>query len=227
MLRTISLATTGKRSISILILTTIILIMMHPMSVSGYAGLGQYISEKLLSRTGTGDSSLYLGSGSSGPTVLGSGPTISTGVATNPHAAGGTKITLSGTVLSLNGFPRADIWFEWGYDPSNLNNTSTVSTVTSTGLYSIEVIGWSVGTPVYYRFASSTDGTTRGSTSNFNTSGAGVDYWFMWNVLPLAVALVGLITVLKLTGNWPMAILIVVVTLIGVRIVKALMVTLW
>ena len=148
------------KMVSLLLVAMIIWSLTMPATVSAIAGFGEYISEKLLGN-GTNEM-LYLGDGTNELTVLGSGPAISTVGATSSSAGNIVTMTMNGNLQSLNGMPRADVWFRWGYAPGAMVFTTSTVTVTSTGVQTAS-INPNAGTAVYYQFASSTDGTTYGS----------------------------------------------------------------
>jgi len=214
---------------TVLLLLLILLVMLSPSVVAGYAGIGGFISEKLLSRTGTGDSSLYLSRDGGGPIVLGVGPTISTGGTTSTELVGGTTTaTLHGTVSSLNGFPRAEIWFMWGYGAGDMTNSSVVDTVTATGDYSITITGYDPGQDVSYEFRSATDGTAVGNTESFRIEGGqGASYWILWNLLPMVIAIGTFVVVIRLTGNFVAALIAVATALITIVLIRSIMPILW
>ncbi len=200
----------------------LVLLLISPTFVSAYAGLGAYISEKTLGRSDV-SSSLYLGSGTSGPIVLGSGPAISTGTVTNNIiGAGGAVATLHGTLSSLNGFPRADIWFVWGDSPVNLNHTSSVVTVTTIGEKTIDISGYDPAGRVYYQFRSSTDGTSIGSVASFIvTGGRGIAYWLIINILTLLIAASTLLMALRFAHNYVAMLIVVIIGIMAIFIVRA------
>ncbi len=138
------------------------------------SGLGGYISETLIERSGISGSSLLIGrSGVATSEIdVAMGAIVSTGAATNVYMDGtGTHATLSGILSDLKGFPRAMVYFQWGYDGAYTNET-TGQTVTSTGGFSEEITGFDPSRQVYYRGAVDTDGTRFSSGSSFIASGA-------------------------------------------------------
>ena len=138
------------------------------------SGLGGFVSEKLMSRTGITSSDLLIGrEGVSGPSIdIGMGPSVSTlGAAGVVFEIGHTVATLNGNVASLNGFPSSDVWFEWGYTPGTLTNVTPVQTVVAPGNASATISGFAPGT-VYYRFVGCDDGTNYGGINSFASSGA-------------------------------------------------------
>jgi hypothetical protein len=194
--------------------------------VSAYAGLGAYISEKTLGLAGNA-SSLYLGSSTAGPVVLGSGPIISTGAVTNAVlASSGTVATLHGTLSSLNGLPRADVWFVWGDSPSAMTNTTSVVTVTTTGDKTTDISGYDPGGRVYYQFRSSTDGTSIGSIGSFVVTGdRGIGYWLLVNILTLIIAAATLLAVLRFANNYVVMLMMVIIGVLAIFVVRAFLQT--
>lgn len=223
-----------QRAVAVVFLLCIALLVLTA-PVSGYAGLGGYISEKLLSRTAGVTASLYLGDSTSGPTVIGAGPAISTSTTSGVATVGGVATaTLSGVVSNLNGFPRADTWFTWGYAPGALTNTTATVTVTGTGYVTTTITGYDPGAmTVYYQFVSSTDGTSLGGVNNFRTnplsSGTGADYWLLWNLLSVAVGMGMFVLIIRLArgGSWVAVLLVAMIGLATVALINSLLPTLW
>ena len=200
---------------SLLIVLLILWVLASPVSVSAFAGFGDYISEKLL---GNGvNEAQYLGDGTAELTVLGSGPIITTGTIISQSAG---SAVVNGNLSSLNGMPSADVWFEYGITSGALINSTTPVTVTTTGTQTAILTGLTGGT-VYYQIVASTDGTTRGDTAYF-ASGEGFGNWLMNTLLPIVLAAVILIGVLLLTGNPIAALLATVVGLAAYYIILAL-----
>ncbi len=184
------------------------------------AGFGGYISEKLL---GDGaNEMLYLGSGTS-LTVLGSSPVISTGPATSSSAGNIVTMTMAGDLQSLNGMPRADVWFRWWYALDALANTTVASTISSVGAHEAD-INPSAGSEVYYQFVASTDGISYGSIRSLPAVGGGhgISYWMLNTLLPIVIASIILISALALTRNPIVSLLASLIGLAGFYIVLAL-----
>jgi len=199
----------------ILVLYLAFVIISQPAIVSAIAGFGGYISEKMLG-DGTNEI-LNLGDGVNELGVLGTAPIVSTLPVSNQSAG---SATLNGNLVDLNGMPRASIWFEWGYSPSSLTNSTPATTVTSTGNQSADITGIT-GKMLYYRMAASTDGIGRGEILHF-PAGQGVSNWLMNTLLPIVIAAVILISVLVLTGNPIAALLASVIGLIAFYIIQAM-----
>ena len=206
----------NQRLLFALILVSAICSLLFPALVNAYAGLGGYISEKML---GSGTSaSLYLGSGTSGPVVLGRGPAVTTNPVSGAAISGGTTTaTLNGNLDSLAGFPLAQVQFEWGYDPATLTNTTTLTNVAVTGAYSAVITGYNPSVEVYYRAVGYTDGVVRGSVTHFHaTGGEGAGFWVMRHLLSLAIGIgvfVVVVVVLARGGNW---VAMLIAALIGI-----------
>ena len=198
-----------RQLVAALGLIVLALMLTSPSLMSAYAGLGDYISEKLLGDATVPNASLYLGDTADGPVVIGSGPIVSTLAAINIVSAGGVaSATLRGNLLDLNGMPRADVWWVWGYGPATMGNTTSVATVTSTGEQTTNISGMNIGVDIYFQFQSSTDGTAIGGTQSFLSGGAhGASYSLMRNLLPLIIAIGLFIFIINLSGN-PLAALI-------------------
>ncbi len=205
---------------TILLIISIVMVIMLPSMVSALSGFGDYISEKSL---GNGvDESLYLGNGINGLIVLGSIPIISTGSASSSSAGDVVTMIITGNLQNLNGIPRANVWFQWGYSPIMVFNT-TVVTVTTAGEQTA-IINPDAGSTVYYRFLSSTDGIAYGSIRSLSAVGGGhgVSYWLLNTLLPIVFASVIIIAVLLLTGNPILALISSVIGLAGFYIVLTL-----
>ena len=205
---------------TLLLLFLLTWVIVSPSIISAFAGFGGYISEQLLG-DGTNEA-LYLGDGTNELTVLGSGPVISTGVATSSSAGNVVTMTITGDLQSLNGMPEAVVWFQWGYSPVMVHNT-TPATISATG-QQMASINPDAGADVYYRFVSSTDGTSYGSIQCLPVVGGGhgVSYWMLNTLLPIIIAAVILISVLLLTGNPILALVSSIIGLAGFYIVLAL-----
>jgi len=215
-----------KRLFALLLLALILLVLIAPSAVIGYAGIGDFISEKLLSRTGTGDSSLYISRDGNGPVVLGIAPTIATGDA-NIDIGETYDAVLHGTVSSLNGLPQADIWFVWG-NTVGMTNTTTVVTATSTGDYTGNISGYDPNDIIYYQFRSSADGSVVGDTRDFKVGGGKeVGYWLLWNLLPVVIAIGAFAVAIRLSGNFIAALIAVAIALITIAMVKAILPVIW
>ncbi len=198
----------------------IVWLLFSPALVSAMAGFGGYISEKLLGN-GTNEA-LYLGDGTNELTVLGSRPIVSTGEATSSSAGNIVTMIMTGDLQDLNGMPRADVWFQWGYSPVMVFNT-TSTTVVSTGEQTA-VVNPDAGKDVYYRFVSSTDGIAYGAIRSLSVVGGGhgVSYWMLNTLLPIVIAAAILIAVLVLTGNPIVAMVAALIGLVGFYIILAL-----
>jgi len=205
---------------AVILLCLIALTLALPSTVSAFAGLGGYISEKLLG-DGTNEA-LYLGDGASELTVLGSGPIVSTVGATSKSEGGVVTMAMTGELQSLNGMPQADVWFAWGHSAGTMTNPTVVNTLTSAGLQTA-VIYPDVGKEVFYQFRSSTDGISYGEVKSLIAGGGhGVSYWMLNTLLPIVIAGIILVTVLLLTGNPILALVASIVGLAGFYIVLAL-----
>ncbi len=213
----------GPRVVALLLFFLLALwFILSPSLMSAFSGLGGYISEKSLG-DGVGRT-LHLGDGASQLMVLGSGPVVATLPVTNNMTVGTPTATFNGTLSSLNGMPRADVWFEWGYAPSALANTTPVVVTMATGAMSATVSGLSAGSTVYYRMAASTDGTSRGGVTDFLAGGGhGASYWLMRDMLPLLIALVIFVAVLSLSGNPLVALAGALIGLLAVYVVQAIL----
>ncbi len=197
-------------------------------TVYGYAGLGGYISETLLGQSGV-SSSLYLGDSSDGPIVLGSVPTVSTTSVTNAVLLEGeTSATLHGNLTSLNGMPRATVWFTWGDAHSPLSHTTAAVVVTSTGEFTADITGYDPGETIYWQAVASTDAVNTGEVQTFQVEGGqGLGYWVLWNILPIAIAAGIVVSVFLLTGNWLAMLVAVFVGIATIIVIRGILPVLW
>jgi len=212
-----------RRLLMIMVILLVALVALSPNIMSAYAGLGDYISEKLLGGTGATSASLYLGDSAGGPVVLGSGPLITTLAVTDATLpATGTTATLRGNLASLNGLPLANVWFVWGYTPATMTNITPVVVVLAVGDQTSVITGYDPQ-EVFYQFQASTDGTSLGSVRSFAVSGGrGTAFWLMWNILTLVIAMGLFILVLKLTRNPIAALVGTIIAIIGITIVRGM-----
>jgi len=201
------------------ILATGLLLLLPSIQVLA-SGVGGYISEKLIDRSGVSSSSLVIGMGN--PQIdIGMGPSVSTLPAQTTK--GINKATLRGSVDSLNSFPSATVWFEWGYSTSYGNTTAT-QTATNTGEYSTEITGLS-DRPVHYRFVASLDGTNYGSDSLFQSTKTATQT-LIW-LIPTVFAIFGIVVLFALRGS-PIAVIIAgILIVIGVLILANIAGVLW
>ena len=211
-----------RRLLILLAIFSVAWLLVSPSFISAYAGLGGYISEKMLG--GATNASLYLGDSSSGPVVIGSGPVISTGgVTNNIMDATGTVATLHGTLGNLNGFPQADYWFVWGESPTAMTNVTPAVTVTTTGDKTADISGYHPSATVYYQFRSSTDGTSIGLVQSFRVAGGrGWAHLLLWLLLIIIAAGI-FIAILRLTGNPVAALLATIIGIIAFYVVRAML----
>jgi len=158
------------KQLTIAILLVGIMILAYS-AVSVYAsGLGGYISEKLISSSGTTNSAIVIDrfgvSGSNLDVTM--GPVIGIMAPSSVTMdALGTHATLRGSVTSLNGFPTSNIWFEWGYTPAYGSVTAT-QVANVAGIYTATINHYIGTETIYYRFVGQTDGTNYSNGSSFN-----------------------------------------------------------
>lgn len=211
----------------ILVLLTILL---SPVTLSAFAGLGGYISEKLLGDSATTDSVMTLGDSTSGPVVLGSVPRISTMQIANTDL---TSTTLRGTVTSMNGMPTADVWFVWGDSPATMTNTTPAVTIAAAGAQTATISGYGPGTsPIYYQFRSSSDGVNTGASilSFAVIGGRSTGYHLLWNVLTLIIGAGILLVIIRMamtTGNWVVALALTVIGIVAIYFVREVLLSFW
>ena len=122
---------------------------------------GGYVSESLMSRQGVTNSNFMINnSGTSGSYLdISTVGTVTTGTATG---IGTASANLSATVSTLNGSPRAVVYFEWGYDTS-YGNSTTSTTITSPSSVTLPITGYDPDHEIYYRAVVETDGKAYGS----------------------------------------------------------------
>ncbi len=223
MLWTQTSARLTRRLAAVLVLLLLVWVLVSPTLVSAYAGLGDYISEKLLGGAGATDASLYLGDSANGPTVLGSGPAITTNAVTDAIiTSGGTIATLRGALTDLNGMPQADVWFVWGYDPSAMVNTTPVITVFAIGDQTAAIAGYNSEQEVYCQLRAGTDGTSRGAVQSFRVEG-GTGGWLLWNILTLVIAMGMFILILRFSGNLIVALVGTIIGILAIAIVRSIL----
>lgn len=202
----------------IVLIPLLLWLLLSPAITSALVGLGGYVSELTLG-DGTNEV-LYLGDGTSEMLVLGSGPVISTLPATSVSMTGGGRATLQGNLTSLNGMPRADVWFVWGYSASALTNSTSATTVFGTGAQSTTLTGFGTKRNVYYQFRASTDGTSSGAIVSFV---ADKGFNLLETVLPIVIALSVLVFTFLLTGSPVAAMFGSIIGLVAFYIVKAML----
>ncbi len=164
MINTVALSDKQRtKQLTIAILLVGIMIMVYSVFAVYASGLGGYISEKLISSSGTTNSALVIDrfgvSGSNLDVTM--GPIVTTLSATNIFidGMGQSHATLRGTLTSLNGFPISNVWFEWGY--STAYGTATATQVANAlGIYTATITNYDPAQTVYYRFVGQTDGTS-------------------------------------------------------------------
>ena len=197
---------------------------------------GGFLSEYLLGRSGVGDSTLTLErDGVSTSTLdIGIGAIVTTQAATNITINSGR---LNGNLTDLNDFPEADVYFEWGYTVAYGNVTVTQS-LNAPGTFNANIGGLSSDTTVHFRTVSKLDGTYYGADQTFDTLAAGavpsdgILGWstegsFIQNFIPVAIAIIILIGVLRRAKN-PIQVLIgVTIGLVTFFVVRVLVGIVW
>lgn len=214
---------TFQKILSLVLFFTILYVMMLPSVSTAFSGLGGYIGEKIL---GDGTNNvLTLGDGTHTNQILASAPTVSTSAVSNN--AQNNSATFNGRLDNLNGMPRANVWFEWGYSPLFLINTTPNVTVTTTGVKSVAVTSLTAGVLVYYRIASTTDGTSRGAIVSFTAGGVkGASYSLLHNVLLLVLAATIVYVAAKKTNSIPIGIAAGIGGLLVFKIIESIVNTL-
>lgn len=168
-----------------------VLLMLFFGTVAVYAsGWGGYISEKVIGRSGIGDSNLLIGRSG----VSNSGLDVAmSGILTSPSISntfidgmGVAHATLRAIVTNLNGFPQATVYFEWGYD-TGYGHTSASQVVVATGEYTSIIQGYDPSQTIYYRGVIETDGTNYSNGNSFLVGNQGIIAGF--NLLNAVVVL--------------------------------------
>lgn len=199
-------------------------------SVVAYEYSGGYGSIKTVG--GAASSVLTIGrTGVPSPYLaLGTGPTLNTLPATNvAFGAGGTQATLQGALTSLRGFPRATVWFEWGYNTA-YGNTVGVQTATTTGTYTFNLTGYDPAQTVYCRFVGKTDGVAYGAARSFLVGGGrSTGYRLLWNILLLIMALGVLLVGIRIgtSVGWIPAIILIITGIVGLVVVRTILLGMW
>jgi hypothetical protein len=187
-----------RLSVAITVVMIVLLLTNVLTSIANTISLGGLVSEKLVDRNGTANSSLLIGSTVSGEqTVVGFAPAVATTAVTDP---GEGTVTLNGTVTTMNGMPSAVGYFQWGYAKGSLPSTTAPFAITATGDYSTVLTGFTQSNTVYYRFYADADGTNYGSVMDTLTpAGAGGNLLKL--IIPLVVALIICVTMLYFVGG--------------------------
>jgi hypothetical protein len=200
-------------------LILLMFIVFNPVIVRAFAGFGDYMSELALGNGTNGD--LYLGDGTNELTVLGTIPVISTLAATDVKEDGGGTATLRGTLTSLNGMPRADYYFRWGYSSGSLTNTTASVSTAVTGTFTTVITGFDIQKEVFYQFYSGTDGTALGGVLSFPPVDAGFN---LLNTALLAlIALIIIIVVFKFSGNPITALVLAIIGIVAFVIAQSVL----
>lgn len=180
------------------------------------SGLGGYISEKLIDRQGVTSSSLLIArQGTNNSNLdIGLAPIATVSSATAVWMDGGTHATLNGSVTTMNGFPTASGYFEWGYNIS-YGNTTPVQTISAVGNYSADITHYDPARMVYFRFVVWADGTSYSSPSNFNVTSSGspasVSYNMINGIVPLLWVVFIILSLLVLWGmGLPPALILII-----------------
>lgn len=133
------------------------------------SGLGGYISEKVISSSGTTNSALVIDRFGVSNSYLdvAMGPVVAVASPVDVTLDGaGSHATLRGSITSLNGSPTSNVWFEWGYSPA-YGNTTPVQVATIAGTYTATINHFLATNQIYYRFVGQADGTNYSSGTSF------------------------------------------------------------
>lgn len=168
------------------------------------SGFGGFVSEYLMGRSGVDNSNLLIGSGGavgSGVDVAMSGRAVTAG-ATNIYMDGaGTHATLSGNLLTLNGFPSVYVYFQWGYDGANYIGLTAPQLMGATGAFTADIAHFDPGKTVYYRVAVDADGLSFSSPSSFIAEGGIVTGFNLLNAVVVLAYIAMVIFVMIAIGS--------------------------
>jgi hypothetical protein len=97
-----------------------------------------------------------------------------------PSTIGVDSAVLEGELTHLGGAPSCQVFFRYGTDPDNMNQETTMQTMTSTGLYNFEVTGLTSCETYYYKAVATNDVDTWDSifTLNFQAGTPTVETFF-------------------------------------------------
>lgn len=195
--------------------------------------LGGYISEKLIERSGVANSSLVIDSSGVSNAMLdvGMAPAITTLAATNVSMGADTHATLNGEVASLNGFPQAAVYFQWGYD-TGYGNATASQTITAVGSYSADINNYNPDREVHYRFVSEADGTSYGADQTLRIHTAA--WYSVANSLPLVWVVVVIMMMFGLLAVTRSPVIVLVFGVLiavlgsqGIQVIRAALTGLW
>ena len=164
-------------------------------TLTNATGTGGYVSESLIGSSSGASNFTIDSSGASGSYLDVS--TVGTIVTNKATGIGTASANLNATVSTLNGMPRGVVYFEWGYDATYGNVTSS-ATITSPQDVQIAVNGYDPDKEIYYRAVVETDGTAVGSGRFFTVGGlnTGLNIWN--NIILLLLGLAMVIVAIKL-----------------------------
>lgn len=200
----------------------ILSILMLPYIQTFASEIGGYISEKLIDRSGVASSELVIGrSGVNNSTLdMGMGAIVSTLPATNITDP---STVLNGRLSDMNGMPQAIAYFEWGYNTS-YGNTSTSQTLTGTGDFSATIGGYDSKKTIHFRAVSDTDGTLYGADQIFEVGDRPTSYGLLQNILTTIIACGIFIVCLRASGgNWIVALIMTIIGFIAIVIANAIL----
>lgn len=141
---------------------------------------------------------------------------------TGGHTINGNNVTLHATLTDLEGNPSANCWFKYGTNPDNLDKSTNVTVLNSTGTFEANIIGLSRGTWYWYQAVLGTSNgwrwatgiesfliptTSQGTGDTDGTGGTdgtesemGVPWW-AWPMIILAV-IAAIVALLMGSGNF-------------------------
>jgi len=197
------------------------LVAMMTFNIASAAGYGGLISEKLLQRSGTGNSFLIIGRSG----VQSSDLDMSMGaiVSTLPAGNIGTKTaTLNGDLSDLNGMPLALVYFEWGYDGVYSYATSQ-QTQSVVGGFSAVISNFDVSKAINFRAVALTDGSYYASGQSFKVGTFSVAKSLLGIIIPLVLVMALVVTLVKMGMDWRVLITGVVAVILAYLVTKAIL----
>ncbi len=145
-------------------------------SAAVYAfGIGGYVSEKLIDRSGVNNSNVLIGRSGVSDSALSTGMSgiVAAAGATNIYMDGAvTHATLHGNLQNLNGFPSVSVYFQWGYDTS-YGYTTVAQSMAAIGAFTADIQNFALDRVIYWRTVVDADGRNYSGSSIF-TSPSGI-----------------------------------------------------
>lgn len=203
------------------VLLVTVLLLVYPYMVVFASELGGLVSEKLIGRSGVASSELLIGRGGvvDSNLDLGMGAIVSTLQATSITDA---TTVLNGRLSDMNGMPQAIVYFEWGYDAS-YGNTSTSQTLTGPSDFLATIGGYDSKKTIHFRAASDTDGTLYGTDQTFEVGDRVSAYAILSTILLILIAVIMCITVIRLASSPATFLVMTIIGILAFLIVRAIL----